>query len=339
MTVDRRTFTFGIVAATAVTATGARRQANADDKIYKMRLGTPFLASHPATIRVAEACDKIRADTNGTIDIQVYPGNELGGESDMQSQLRAGALEFMVTSGVVLQTLVPTAGANGLPFIFPDYSTVWQAMDGDLGALIRANITKVGLYTFPKILDNGFRNVTNSSRPIDNPDDLKGLKIRVPVTPLWVSAFKALGASPTTMNLTELYSALQTKVVDGQENPLAQIDTYRLYEVQKYCSMTGHVWDGDWLIANARKWSSLPAETQVVVSRYFDEAAVKQRDDIVKLNSELEKTLQEKGLVFNYPEKPPFREVLQNSGFYAQWKKKFGGDTWAKLEQYCGTLA
>ena len=303
-----------------------------------MRLGTPFLPSHPGASRMVEACDAIRAETNGAVDIQVFPGNQLGGESEMQSQLRQGAIEFMTTSGVVLQTLVPTAGVNGLPFVLNSYEQVWPAMDGDLGAFIRAAIDKAGLHTFPKCIDNGFRNVTTSVRPIEKPADLKGLKIRVPVTPLWVSTFRAFGASPTTMNLTELYSALQTKVVDGQENPLVQIDTYRLFEVQKYCSLTEHVWDGNWLVANGRKWRSLPKDAQEIISRNFDAAAVKQRADVLKLNAELEASLQQKGMAMNRPDKPPFREVLQQSGFYAEWKKKYGPDAWAKLEQYTGQL-
>jgi tripartite ATP-independent transporter DctP family solute receptor len=281
----------------------------------------------------------MRGRTRRVIDITVFPGNQLGGESDMESQVRAGALDFMTTSGVLLQTIVPTAGVNGLPFVFKDYDTVWKAMDGDLGSFIRTSINKVGLYTFPKIVDNGFRNITTSNKPIDKPEDLQGLKIRVPVTPLWVSSFKALGASPTTMNLTELYSALQTKVVDGQENPLVQIDTYRLFEVQKYCSMTEHVWDGNWIIANARKWATLPSDAQDVVSRNFDEAAMKQREDIFKVNNELGKSLQEKGMVFNTPDKVPFRATLEKVGFYAEWKKKYGPDAWARLEQYVGVLA
>ena len=336
MNFTRRTFSFGI-AATTIASLGSRR-ATAEGKVYKMRLGTPFLQSHPGAARLIEACAKIKTDTSGTIDIEVFPGNQLGGESEMESQLRAGALDFMTTSGVLLQTVAPTAGVNGLPFAFKDYNAVWPAMDGDLGAFIRAAIDKIGLHTFPKCVDNGFRNITTSIKPIEKPEDLKGLKIRVPVTPLWVSSFKALGAAPTTMNLTELYSALQTKVVDAEENPLVQIDTYRLFEVQKYCSMTGHVWDGNWIVANRRKWASLPEDAQKVVSSNFDDAAIKQREDVVKLNASLEKSLKEKGLAFNYPDKTPFREALQKAGFYAEWKKKYGADAWAKLEQYTGAL-
>lgn len=105
---------------------------------------------------------------------------------------------------------------------------------------------KFGIYGFAKNMDNGFRNVTTSTKPINVVDDLKGLKIRVPPSSVWVTLFTALGASPTSINLNELYTSLQTKVVDAQENPLVLIEAGKFYEVQKYCSMTSHLWDGCW---------------------------------------------------------------------------------------------
>ena len=126
-------------------------------------------------------------------------------------------------------------------------------MDGDLGAHVRAAIGKVNLHVFDRCLDNGYRNITSSTRPINTAADLKGFKIRVPLSPLWTSMLKALDASPASINFGEVYSALQTKVVERQENPLALIDFAKLYEVQKYCSMTGHMWDGQWILANGKR--------------------------------------------------------------------------------------
>ena len=151
----------------------------------------------------------------------------------MFSQVRSGALDFMSTSGVN-QTVVPVGGINAVAFAFDDYSKVWAAMDGDLGAYVRAQFEKAGLHVFEKVLDNGFRNITTGAKPINAPEDLKGLKIRVPGNQLWVTMFNALGAAPTPINFGELYAALQTRIVDGQENPLALISSSKLYEVQKY---------------------------------------------------------------------------------------------------------
>jgi TRAP-type C4-dicarboxylate transport system substrate-binding protein len=136
------------------------------------------------------------------------------------------------------------AAINGVGFAFPDYPAVWLAMDGELGVHIRAAIAKLNLQPFGRVWDNGFRQITSSSRPINRPRDLDGFKIRVPVSPLYTSLFRSLGAAPAGLNLSEVYSALQTRIVDGQENPLAVFETAKLYEVQKYCAMTNHVWDG-----------------------------------------------------------------------------------------------
>jgi tripartite ATP-independent transporter DctP family solute receptor len=257
----------------------------------------------------------------------------------MHSQLRSGALEMMTTSGLILQTLVPLAGISGMAFAFKDYLQVWQALDGDLGAAIRENMKKYGIFGFPKNMDNGFRHVTSSIKPINTLDDLKNLKIRVPSSPVWVKLFGALGAAPTAINLNELYTSLQTKLVDAQENPLVLIEAGKFYEVQKYCSMTAHLWDGCWPIANAKSWSALPPDVQALISRIFDEETVKQREAAERLNVELEATLKEKGLTFNRPERQQFRDHLSQVGFYDEWKKRYGPEPWALLERYAGTLS
>ena len=143
MTITRRTFSFA-VASSALLSTAVSRRARAQDDVFKMMLGTPFLPSHPGASRMIEACEAIRAETNGAVQIQVFPGNVLGGESEMQSQLRQGAIDFMTTSGVVMQTLVPVAGINAVPYAFKDYSDVWAAMDGDLGAHVRSAVQQRG---------------------------------------------------------------------------------------------------------------------------------------------------------------------------------------------------
>ena len=248
----------------------------------KLKYGTAFPADHPGTVRIKEAAEAIRKDTGGKVDLQVYPASQLGSEPDMISQIRAGGIDFMSTAGTNLQTLVPTAGINGVAFAFKDYATVWAAMDGELGAHVREALSKVNLHVFEKCLDNGYRNITSSTKPINTPDDLKGFKIRVPGIALWVSMFKALGASPTVIPFGELYSALQTKVVDGQENPLALISSAKLFEVQKYCALTGHTWDGHFIFGNARKFNALPKEVQAAITKNLTDAALKQREDIAR---------------------------------------------------------
>ncbi len=257
----------------------------------------------------------------------------------MLSQVRSGAIEFFTLSGLILATLVPVASINGIGFAFKDYSQVWPAMDGALGAHVRAAIAKAGLYAFEKIWDNGYREMTSSTHPIVTPEDLKGFKIRVPVSPLWTSMFKAFGAAPASINFSEVYSALQTKVVEGQENPLSIISIAKLYEVQKYCSITNHMWDGFWFLANGQAWGKLPKDLQGIVERNFNAAALEDREDIRHLNDSLQGDLQAKGMVFNKTDAEPFREALRKAGFYGEWKEKYGAEAWGLLEKAVGALA
>jgi tripartite ATP-independent transporter DctP family solute receptor len=303
-----------------------------------LKYGTAFPADHPGSVRIKEAAEAVRRDTGGRVDLQVYPASQLGSEPDMISQTRAGAIDLMSTAGTNLQTLVPSAGINGVAFAFKDYAAVWAAMDGELGAHVRSALAKVNLQAFDKVLDNGYRNITTANKPIKTPDDLKGFKIRVPGIPMWLSMFKALGASPTAIPFGELYSALQTKVVDGQENPLALIQSAKLYEVQKFCSLTGHTWDGHFIFGNAKKLQALPKEVQEALAKHLNAAALKQREDIARLNNEAQATLAKAGITFNKPDTAPFREMLRSAGFYSEWKGKYGDEVWGRLEKYAGRL-
>ncbi|HJZ21738.1 MAG TPA: TRAP transporter substrate-binding protein, partial [Bradyrhizobium sp.] len=304
---------------------------------YKFANNAPD--SHPINVRAKEMSAAIKTETNGRFDLQIFPNNQLGSDTDMLSQLRSGALEFFTLSGLILATLVPGAAINGVGFAFPDYPTVWKTMDGDLGAWVRGEINKAGLEVMDKIWDNGFRQTTSSTKPINGPEDFKGFKIRVPVSPLWTSMFKAFDASPASINFSEVYSALQTKIVEGQENPLALISTAKLYEVQKYCSLTNHMWDGFWFLANRRAWQALPEDIRTIVARNVNAAAVKERADTEKLNATVKEELAGKGLVFNQPEVAPFREKLRSAGFYSEWKAKFGDHAWEILEKSVGKLS
>ncbi len=313
------------------------RYARAAEFTYKYGSDTPV--THPQVIRAQEAAERIKVATEGRLEIQVFPNNQLGSDTDMLSQLRSGALEFFTLSGLILSTLVPEAALNGVGFAFKDYDQVWQAMDGPVGAFVRAAVAKRGLIAFEKIWDNGFRQITTSTRPVRLPEDLHGFKIRVPIAPLWTSMFRAFGASPTSMNFSEVYSALQTHIVDGQENPLALIETAKLYEVQKYLSFTGHMWDGFWFLANPRALAALPAPLQEIVRREFNRAAEAERADTAKLNASLGATLKSQGMVANDTYHAAFREALRKAGFYADWRKRFGETGWAALESVVGPLA
>lgn len=305
---------------------------------FSYKYGNNLPLSHPLNIRAKEAADEIREKSGGRVDIAIFPNNQLGGDTDMLSQVRSGGIQFFTPSSLVIATLVPVAAINALGFAFSDYAQVWKAMDGDLGAHVRASIRKIRLYAFDKMWDNGFRQMTSSKGPIQQASDLEDLKIRVPVSPLSISMFKGLGAAPTSLQFSEVYSSLQTKIVDAQENPLPIIQVAKLYEVQKYCSQTNHIWDGFWFIANGAAWDRLPDDLKKIVADGINGAGMRQREDIRKLNDSVQSDLQSKGLAFNAPAPDTFRAALRNAGFYKEWKGRFGDEAWAALEASVGKL-
>jgi tripartite ATP-independent transporter DctP family solute receptor len=335
MDITRRKF---IQTSAALGAIGfAGTPAMAAGSTFNYKLGTNVQASHSIYIRLTEASELIKKETAGKVNIRIFPNGQLGSDTDMVSQVRSGALDMLTTPGVVLANLVPMASLNSVGFIFPDYPSVWKAMDGNFGNYMRSHIAKTGLVVTDKIWDNGFRHIT-SQKPVTTPADLAGMKIRVPVSPLLLSLFKSLGAASTPINFNELYSALQTKVVEGQENPLTLIANSKLYEVQKNCAMTGHTWDGYWMVANKRSMDALPAPMRAIVNKHMNAAAVAQRADSEKLAVSLQTDLTAKGLTFNRPDPAPFRKALQQARFYEEWKGKFGDEAWAQLEAAVGKL-
>ncbi|MBV8650411.1 MAG: TRAP transporter substrate-binding protein, partial [Alphaproteobacteria bacterium] len=240
-------------------------------------------------MRMEEVAANIARDSKGRMELTIFPNSQLGGDNDLLSQARSGAVEFCQPTGQIMSSILPVAAINAMGFAFSTYAQVWPAMDGELGKYIRGQIVaKTGLVPMERIWDLGFRQITTSTKPIKSAEDLTGLKVRTPVAPSLVSLFKALDANPVGMQYGEVYSALQTHIVDGQENPLSQIDAGKFYEVQKYCSITNHVWDGHWISCNAAAWKALPPDLQEIVARNFNEAALRQREDVAKLDATLQ---------------------------------------------------
>jgi tripartite ATP-independent transporter DctP family solute receptor len=326
------------IAAGAAAGAGLCKPALAQAPVRKLSMGSPMPTSHPASTFVEEAVQAINKETNGAVEINFFPNSMLGSEGSVNSQLRSGAIDLAVHSCTFLQTVVPVAGIPGVPFAFNDYKTLWASLDGDLGAHIKAALEKQGMTAF-KIVDNGFRHTTTGSRPINTVADFKGQKIRVPPSPMLTSLFTTLGASPVTITIAELYTALQTKIADGMENSLVNLEALKVFEVQKYCSMTGHSWDGLWLMARTKSWEEFPADVRAVIQRNFEDYAVRQQKEFARMDAELEPALAAKGMVFNHPERNQFRDALRKAGYYSDWKAKFGPEAWGKLEQYTGPLA
>ena len=304
-----------------------------------IRFGLDLTTDHPTTVNLTAAAKKIKDATNGEVDVQVFPNSQLGNDTHMLSNLRSGAIQMMAIGDNILATLVPSAAIDNIGFAFKSPEMAWKALDGKVGELVRADIQKTGLHAMTRIWDEGFREITSSTKQVKTPDDLHGFKMRVPPSPISLSLFQALGASPVTINAAELYTALQTHVVDGQENPLGNIQTMKLDQVQKYCSLTNHMWVGYWLLMNGTFWAGLPPEHQKIVADTFDAQALEQRAANQKLDGTLEETLKKQGMEFTTPDTSAFQAVLTKSGFYKTWEDKFGAPLWSALESITGKLA
>jgi tripartite ATP-independent transporter DctP family solute receptor len=314
------------------------RFAHAAEFEYKIAHSSP--ESHPFHQRLLEVGARIARESDGRMTLSVFGNSQLGGDNDILSQARSGALEFCQPAGLILASILPLTSINGMGFAFSDYAKVWPAMDGDLGKYVRGQITaKVGLVPMERIWNLGFRQITTSNKPITTAADLDGMKLRVPGAPALLSLFKAFGAYPVSMQFGEVYTSLQTKVVDGEENPLSVIDAGKFYEVQKYCSLTNHVWDGYWICANAAAWNRLPDKLKDVTAAAFNAGALLEREDTAKMDASLQAALEAKGLVFNKADTASFRDRLRSAGFYKEWREKIGEEAWSLLEGHVGKLA
>jgi tripartite ATP-independent transporter DctP family solute receptor len=323
----------GGIAAAAI----LRRPANAAEFSYKLASVLP--PDHPMMIRCTEAVARIKQQSGGRLDITVYPNSALGADTAMLAQCVSGAVEMYTLQGDLLAPRVPAAGILGVGFAFPSYKEVWPAVDGELGDFVRAQAEKSNMICLKRAWDHGFRQITSRNKEIHSPADLHGFKIRLPVAPMPISLFKHLGAAPTAINFSEVYSALQTGVVDGQENPLVIIDASKLYEVQKYCALTNHQWACYHVAFNIDAWKRLPQDLRDMCEAVFNDAALQERQDWVNTNQTLLEKLKGKGLTFTQPDMMPFRAELSRTGFYPEVAAKMGDQAWSLLEKYVGSLA
>ncbi|MFY9781508.1 MAG: TRAP transporter substrate-binding protein [Candidatus Baltobacteraceae bacterium] len=335
MSVSRQGFITS--AAAAFASIGAIAPARAAEFNLKWAVDVP--PEHPITVQAVEAFARIKAATNGRVQIKAFPASVLGADPQMLAQLRSGALEMLALPGAFLNAVVPVASIENVAYAFRDRDEAFRAMDGDLGAVIRNAIQAQGIHVFEKILENGFREITTSTKPIRNVADLAGLKIRVSPGKIRIDTFQSLGASPAPIALSELYTSLQTHVVDAQENPLLLIEQQKFYEVQKYVSLSHHIWSGYWNLVNQDVWNKFPPDVQKIVARELNLGALRARVDTDLLTRSTRDKLTRRGMAFNEVDIPSFKAKLVASGYYQRWKAEFGPTAWAALEKYANKLA
>ncbi|WP_138472012.1 DctP family TRAP transporter solute-binding subunit [Poseidonocella sp. HB161398] len=272
--------------------------------------------------------DLLEEASGGDMSVKVFPNAVLtGGDQLKQAEMLArGALDFSVTSAITISNVVPEMAVFSLPYLFSGYDEVDAAVSGPAGAEMARIMEQHGL----KLLawgESGFRELTNSKRPVRSPEDLKGLKIRV-AGPMFIDVMTALGANPQQIQWTETFSALQQGVVDGQENPIgAVIVPQRVYEVQKYITTWHYSYDPAFLMMSLEKWNKLSAEEQEMVQTAATEAMDWQKALTREQTAEGLALLQEKGMEVYEPDAAGISAFAEAAGpAFDAWADKVGGD-------------
>ncbi len=289
---------------------------------------------------LVDAWTAVREQTGGRLNVTVHArnGDVPGSDPGALAMLQSGELEFFSLMGGILGLAVPAAEIQGLPFAFANPEQAYAAADGPLGAYIGEECAARGIHRFQRgLLQNGFRHICMSAKPIQTADDLAGVRMRVPDGQMFRDLFTALDAVPVTVNIRELYGSLRDGRVDGQENPLVVTKVNRLFEVTRYLSMTGHMWSGFNELANLKFWQRLPADVQDTVTRNIEMQVTRQRTYTDQVNRDLESSLVQRGMVRNVADAGSFRRKL-GSGFYAHWKGVVGQRAWALLEDQVGRV-
>lgn len=280
------------------------------ERVYTIRIGNVTAPDNPLNVAFEKMAAEMNEKSKGRIQAKVYPNSQLGNLRSMTEAVQMGTLEMATQSAGGLASFYGLMGVMELPFAYKTHKHVYAVVDGPIGQELGEQFRqKTGIRIVGYFM-NLFRHLTNNVRPIRVPADLKGLKIRVPETPTIKMAIEAAGGNPVPMVWSEVYTALQQKIIDGQENPLAIIWASRVYEVQKYLSLTGHAYSPTNIMINDRLFQSMPVDLQKIIVDAARNAAAWNRDFAEKQEGELLGKLKEKGMVVNEVDQDGFRKLM-----------------------------
>jgi tripartite ATP-independent transporter DctP family solute receptor len=306
--------------------------AAAADKPVLLKISNGVNEKHPSYLAAVKFGEILNEKKPGAFEVQVYANAQLGDDVRATESTQMGSLEMVCTSASPLVGLVPDFMVLDLPFIFPSEKAADAVLDGEVGKELAAKLESKGL----KLLayyENGFRQLTNSAREVTSPADLKGLKIRTMENPIHLAAWKALGANPTPMPFSEVFTAMQQKTIDGQENPIPTIYLQKFYEVQGYTSLTGHVYGPHILLMNKKLFDSFSPEDQQLLLDAAYESALYQRQVNRQMNSDYVAELRKNGMTVTEltPEQiKAFQDAVQP--VYDEFADKIGKDLIQKVQ-------
>jgi tripartite ATP-independent transporter DctP family solute receptor len=298
------------------------------DKPVVLKLGHAVAPEHPYHLGAVKFSELVAQRTGNKVKIDVYPSTQLGNERDMVEGLQLGTIDLVVTSTGPLGGFVPKMFVVDLPFLFRDREHAYKVLDGPNGRdLLDAFSAKEikGLAFW----ENGFRQITNNVRPIEKPEDLKGIKIRTMENKVHLASFKAFGASPTPMAWSEVYTALQQKTIDAQENPIAIIYHQKIFEVQKYLTLTGHFYSPTPLLMSLKAFDSLPRDIQKIMLDTAIECATYERNLLRDSEAKQIAEIKAKGMQVTTPNKKPFQDAA--APVYKEFEAQFGKETIDKI--------
>ncbi|MEO0004175.1 MAG: hypothetical protein RLZZ22_1867 [Pseudomonadota bacterium] len=303
----RKTFTARCL---TVAALAVAMPLAAQAQSMKLTLGhgaAPGNPRHEASVKFAEV---VKAKTHGRIEVQVAPSAQLGDDSAMITALRTGALDLSANSQGAISATVPEYAAYGMPFMFSSAAQAFKLLDGPLGQELAEKTAAKGMVVLG-YWDNGIRHMTNGKRPISKVEDMKGLKMRTPPDAVLVDIMQALGADPQQIKFSELYVALQQGVVDGQENPLVNIQASKLYEVQKHLALTSHMFQMTPFLMSKRSWDRLSEADRKAVQEAAAEATAAQRRMSQEADDRLLADLKAKGVQVTTVDKNAFSKATE----------------------------
>jgi tripartite ATP-independent transporter DctP family solute receptor len=306
-----------LLAALAVGATLVAAPAWSQQVLRLAHNAAPGNPKAEASLKFAEL---VAQKTSGRVKIEVGGSAQYGDDVEALTSMRLGTMAFSANSQGSTSGVIPQFAVLGLPFLFQDLPQAWKVLDGPVGDRLATDAKAKGLILLA-LWDNGIRHTSNNVRPIEKPEDLGGVKVRTPPDPMTVDIFKALGANPTPMAFSELYIGLQQGVVDGQENPLMNIWSSKLHEVQKFISLTAHKYEATPLFASAVVFSTMPKADQQAVIDAAAEAGKLNREMSQKADNELRGKMEEAGVKFNTIDPAPF--AAKTKSVYDKWQAQF----------------
>ena len=300
-------------------------------KEHAFKVGIGLSDDHPQALAVKYFSEQLMAKSGGKMSAKLFASGSLGNDVSMTSALRGGTLEMTVPDSSTLVSLVKPFGVLNLPLTFNTEQEADAVLDGPFGQKLLAKLPEKGLVGLG-YWENGFRHVTNSRRPINTADDLAGLKLRVIQSPLFLDTFNALGTNATPMPFTELYTAMEQKAVDGQENPPATILASKFYEVQKHLVLSRHMYSAWVLLISKKTWDGLSADEKKIVQEAAREATVFERKTIRAFSETALGELKKAGMqITELPaaEQAKLRTKLQP--VLAKYGKEFGEETTSEM--------